>query len=59
MVAGSRTVTPELAEVADAVAVDLSTADGPAELVARAGDRVDVLVNNVGVARRGWTGSWP
>jgi NAD(P)-dependent dehydrogenase (short-subunit alcohol dehydrogenase family) len=50
VVAGSRTVTPELAEVADAVAVDLSTTDGPAELVARAGDRVDVLVNNVGVA---------
>jgi len=48
VVAGSRTVTPELAAVADAVAVDLSTSDGPAELVARAGDRVDVLVNNVG-----------
>ena len=50
VVAGSRTVTPELAAVADAVAVDLSTSDGPAELVARADDRVDVLVNNVGVA---------
>jgi NAD(P)-dependent dehydrogenase (short-subunit alcohol dehydrogenase family) len=50
VVAGSRTVTPELAAIADAVAVDLSTPDGPAELVARAGDRVDVLVNNVGVA---------
>jgi NAD(P)-dependent dehydrogenase (short-subunit alcohol dehydrogenase family) len=50
VVAGSRTVTPELAEVADALAVDLSGPDGPATLVARAGERVDVLVNNVGVA---------
>jgi NAD(P)-dependent dehydrogenase (short-subunit alcohol dehydrogenase family) len=50
VVAGSRTVTPELAAVADAVALDLGTADGPAELVARAGDRVDILVNNVGIA---------
>ncbi|HEV7655461.1 MAG TPA: SDR family oxidoreductase [Mycobacteriales bacterium] len=50
VVAGSRTVTPELAAVADAIAVDLATPDGPAELVARAGDRVDVLVNNVGIA---------
>ncbi|HST65539.1 MAG TPA: SDR family oxidoreductase [Mycobacteriales bacterium] len=50
VVAGSRTVTPELAAVADAVAVDLATPDGPAQLVARAGDRVDVLVNNVGIA---------
>lgn len=50
VVAGSRAVTPELAAVADAVAVDLATPDGPASLVARAGDRVDILVNNVGVA---------
>ena len=32
------------------MAVDLSTADGPARLVAAAGSRVDVLVNNVGIA---------
>jgi NAD(P)-dependent dehydrogenase (short-subunit alcohol dehydrogenase family) len=55
VVAGSRSVTPELAELvaagsADALAVDLSAPDGPAELVARAGARVDVLVNNVGIA---------
>jgi NAD(P)-dependent dehydrogenase (short-subunit alcohol dehydrogenase family) len=50
VVAGSRTVTPELAAVAEAVAVDLGTPDGPARLVAAAGDRVDILVNNVGIA---------
>jgi NAD(P)-dependent dehydrogenase (short-subunit alcohol dehydrogenase family) len=50
VVAGSRTVTPELAAVADAVAIDLGTADGPASLVARTGPRVDILVNNVGIA---------
>jgi NAD(P)-dependent dehydrogenase (short-subunit alcohol dehydrogenase family) len=32
------------------VEVDLSTVDGPAQLVAAAGDRIDVLVNNVGAA---------
>jgi NAD(P)-dependent dehydrogenase (short-subunit alcohol dehydrogenase family) len=31
--------------------VDLTDANGPAQLVATAGDRVDILVNNVGVAR--------
>jgi NAD(P)-dependent dehydrogenase (short-subunit alcohol dehydrogenase family) len=50
VVAGSRTVTPELAAVAEAVAVDLGTPDGPARLVAAAGGRVDILVNNVGIA---------
>jgi NAD(P)-dependent dehydrogenase (short-subunit alcohol dehydrogenase family) len=30
--------------------VDLSTADGPAQLVALAGSRLDILVNNVGAA---------
>lgn len=55
VVTGSRTVSPELAELADTgrltpVTVDLATSDGPAELVARADDLggVDVLVNNVG-----------
>jgi len=33
-----------------AVGVDLAAPGGPAELVARAGDRVDILVNNVGGA---------
>ena len=31
--------------------VDLADPGGPAELVAMAGDRVDILVNNVGIAR--------
>jgi NAD(P)-dependent dehydrogenase (short-subunit alcohol dehydrogenase family) len=31
--------------------VDLAGPGGPAELVAAAGDRVDILVNNVGIAR--------
>ncbi|WP_372410435.1 SDR family NAD(P)-dependent oxidoreductase [Streptomyces luteireticuli] len=53
VVAGARTVTPELAATgAVAVPVDLSTPDGPARLVARAeaefGGRLDLLVNNVG-----------
>lgn len=52
VVASSRTVTAELAQTgAIVVTVDLSTAEGPQELVERAvrevGD-VDVLVNNVG-----------
>ncbi len=55
VVAGSLSVTTELAELADAGrieahAVDLSTPDGPEALVAAAGERVDVLVNNVGIA---------
>jgi NAD(P)-dependent dehydrogenase (short-subunit alcohol dehydrogenase family) len=33
------------------VEVDLADADGPAHLVATAGDHVDILVNNVGIAR--------
>ncbi|MEV4450600.1 MULTISPECIES: SDR family NAD(P)-dependent oxidoreductase [Streptomyces] len=53
VVTGSRTVTPELKET-DAVSViaDLSTPDGPAQLinaaVAELGG-IDILVNNVGV----------
>jgi NAD(P)-dependent dehydrogenase (short-subunit alcohol dehydrogenase family) len=55
VVAGARTSTPELdALVAGrrvrAVAVDLAEPDGPERLVAEAGERVDVLVNNVGAA---------
>jgi len=55
VVAGARTTTPELAALVaggsvEAVAVDLGAPDGPARLVAAAGARVDVLVNNVGSA---------
>ncbi|GAA5178735.1 SDR family oxidoreductase [Rugosimonospora acidiphila] len=56
VVAGARTVTGELAELAGdgavrPVAVDLSTVDGPGRLVAAAVaafGRIDLLVNNVG-----------
>lgn len=55
VVAGARTSSADLDELAKAgqvevVLVDLAEADAPAELVARAGDRVDILVNNVGSA---------
>lgn len=53
MVTGSRTITAELKETeAVPVTVDLSTADGSAELIDRAVDElggIDLLVNNVGV----------
>jgi NAD(P)-dependent dehydrogenase (short-subunit alcohol dehydrogenase family) len=53
VVAGSRTATTELDELASAadvtvVEVDLGTPDGPGELVAAAGPELTVLVNNVG-----------
>jgi NAD(P)-dependent dehydrogenase (short-subunit alcohol dehydrogenase family) len=50
--AGALHSSPELDALdgVRAVEVDLSTPDGPAHLVAAAGDRVDVLVNNVGFA---------
>ena len=55
VVAGSLSATDGLRELAGTgkvqiVEVDLSTPDGPAQLVAAAGPRVDVLVNNVGAA---------
>jgi NAD(P)-dependent dehydrogenase (short-subunit alcohol dehydrogenase family) len=55
VVAGSRTVSAELAELVDAgavdaVSVDLAEPDGPVRLIAAAGDRLDILVNNVGFA---------
>jgi NAD(P)-dependent dehydrogenase (short-subunit alcohol dehydrogenase family) len=55
VVAGSRSIGTELKELADQghvtpVEVDLASPDGPARLIAAAGDRVDVLVNNVGIA---------
>ncbi|SOD73647.1 short-subunit dehydrogenase [Jatrophihabitans sp. GAS493] len=55
VIAGARTSSPELETLAAAgsvevVTVDLATADGPATLIAQAGDRLDILVNNVGLA---------
>ncbi|SQD95799.1 Short-chain dehydrogenase/reductase SDR [Parafrankia sp. Ea1.12] len=55
VVAGSRTVTDALSELVDrhgatALALDLAESDSPARLVAAAGDRLDILVNNVGAA---------
>jgi NAD(P)-dependent dehydrogenase (short-subunit alcohol dehydrogenase family) len=59
VVAGSLTIGPELEQLADEadvhpVSVDLSTTDGPAELVAVAATTyggIDILVNNVGGVR--------
>jgi NAD(P)-dependent dehydrogenase (short-subunit alcohol dehydrogenase family) len=53
VVAGARSTSKELAELADrgavdVVPVDLGTADGATQLAAAAGGRIDVLVNNVG-----------
>jgi NAD(P)-dependent dehydrogenase (short-subunit alcohol dehydrogenase family) len=53
--AGARKSSAELDELAgtglvQVVQVDLSGPDGPARLVAAAGDRIDILVNNVGAA---------
>ena len=63
VVAGSRTITDGLVALADtgqvmAVAVDLSTSDGPAELVARAEHfgGLDIVVNNVGAVTPRTTG---
>jgi NAD(P)-dependent dehydrogenase (short-subunit alcohol dehydrogenase family) len=63
VIAGARTVTPELEELAAtgaliAMPVDLATPDGPAELVARAADfgELDILVNNVGAVTPRTTG---
>jgi NAD(P)-dependent dehydrogenase (short-subunit alcohol dehydrogenase family) len=55
VVGGARKSSPELDELARTgplkiVAVDLGDPGGPAELVAAAGDRLDILVNNVGSA---------
>ncbi len=55
VLAGAQASSPELAALADGgqvrfVPVDLSGDDGPARLVAEAGDRIDILVNNVGSA---------
>src|ERR1700716_3139744 len=55
VVVGARTLSPELELLiaggsVRALQVDLSRPDGPAELVAFAGERIDILVNNVGAA---------
>jgi NAD(P)-dependent dehydrogenase (short-subunit alcohol dehydrogenase family) len=52
VVAGALHGSPELAALdgVTALEVDLSTPDGPARLVEAAGERIDVLVNNVGAA---------
>src|SRR5689334_9153345 len=52
VVAGSRSVSDDLRALeksgnATAVAVDLALPDGPAQLVEAAGDRIDIVVNNV------------
>jgi NAD(P)-dependent dehydrogenase (short-subunit alcohol dehydrogenase family) len=56
VVAGAQHGSAEIAELTHDkdvtfVEVDLADPAGPAELVAAAGDRVDILVNNVGSAR--------
>jgi NAD(P)-dependent dehydrogenase (short-subunit alcohol dehydrogenase family) len=53
--AGARKSSAELAELARTdrvrvVEVDLAESGRPATLVAAAGDRIDILVNNVGAA---------
>ncbi len=64
VVAAARTISPELAATgATAVAVDLTTADGPARLAALAGAELgglDLLVNNVGGGDpdAAWTGGF-
>ena len=55
VVAGVRRSSAGLDELAAGgqvkiIIVDLAAPDGPAELIAQAGDRIDILVNNVGVA---------
>ena len=55
VVAGARTTPAELEELAatgavQVLRVDLAQAEGPAELIGLAGDRIDILVNNVGGA---------
>jgi NAD(P)-dependent dehydrogenase (short-subunit alcohol dehydrogenase family) len=53
---GAKTRSPEIEALTQDkhvvfIETDLTDPDGPAQLVARAGDRVDILVNNVGLAR--------
>jgi NAD(P)-dependent dehydrogenase (short-subunit alcohol dehydrogenase family) len=55
VIAGAKSSSDELEELArtgtvQAVQVDLADERGPSTLVAHAGDRLDILVNNVGIA---------
>ena len=55
VVAGARRSSPELGQLAQegsvrVLEVDLAEPGGPGRLVALAGDRIDILVNNVGSA---------
>ena len=55
VIAGARKSSAELDELArtgrvQVAELDLATTDGPSRLVALAGDRIDILVNNVGAA---------
>ncbi|GAB1824575.1 oxidoreductase [Herbidospora sp. RD11066] len=58
VIAGARHRTPELAELSgvEVVEADLSTPAGPADLVAAAHGRIDILVNNVGAVTPRLTG---
>jgi NAD(P)-dependent dehydrogenase (short-subunit alcohol dehydrogenase family) len=59
VIAGARSSSAELEALGDAVTfypVDLSTVDGPAELVSHASDGLDILVNNVGAVTPRTTG---
>src|SRR6201992_429395 len=52
VVTGATRSSPDLTELTrtgrvEVIELDLSRPDGPAQLVAAAGDRVDILVNNV------------
>ncbi len=56
VITGAKSRSPEIEELTrdkqvTFAQVDLGEPDGPARLVAMAGDRVDILVNNVGSAR--------
>jgi NAD(P)-dependent dehydrogenase (short-subunit alcohol dehydrogenase family) len=56
VIAGAKRPSPEIEELTRDkqvifVEVDLADPGGPAQLVGTAGDRVDILVNNVGIAR--------
>jgi NAD(P)-dependent dehydrogenase (short-subunit alcohol dehydrogenase family) len=60
--AGALKSSAELDELAGVgmvqlVEVDLAVPGGPARLVATVGDRIDILVNNVGPLRPGRAGS--
>ncbi len=56
VITGAKTTSPEIEELTHDKRVifsevDLADPGGPAQLVAMAGDHVDILVNNVGMAR--------